>query len=657
MIFEVKERFKLTPNFLASYEGKQPEWGPLGYVTYKRTYSRIKEDGQGEEFWETLQRVVEGCYTIQLNHCKKFNLPWNSHKAQHSAQEMYRRMWDFKFLPPGRGLWMMGTDYVYERGSIALNNCAFLSTEDINKEFATPFTTLMDLSMLGTGVAFDTLGAGKIKIHQPKESHEVFIVEDSKEGWASVIDLVLNAYFGRGALQPVDYSLIRPEGAPIKTFGGIAPGPAPLITCVKELISVLDKRVGDTITSSDIVDLMNIIGKCVVSGGVRRTAELALGLPDDEEYINLKDPKKPELTQWRWSSNNSVLATVGMDYRSLAAQTAKNGEPGYFWLENAQNYGRMIDGFNPDADPYVRGTNPCSEQSLESYEICNLVETFPSRHDSYQDFEKTCKYAYIYAKSVTLVPTHNPRINQIINRNRRIGISQSGIIESFQKHGRREHFNWCDNAYEFIKALDKEYSRGWLGVPVSIKSTTVKPSGSVSLLPGVTPGIHYAHSKYYYRTIRIDKTSSLIEPLKKAGYRVEESVYGDNTWVVYFPVHEENFDRSKTDVSIWEQLENAAQMQYYWSDNQISVTVTFKPEEANQISKALEMYETRLKSVSFLPLTDHEYEQAPYQEIDEAEYLKAVAKLKPLVLVGDTHEAEEKFCTTEACEINAAKKV
>jgi adenosylcobalamin-dependent ribonucleoside-triphosphate reductase len=298
-------------------------------------------------------------------------------------------------------------------------------------------------------------------------------------------------------------------------------------------------------------------------------------------------------------------------------------------------------------------TSNCGEIALEGKdgELCNLVETFPSKHESYEDYEKTCKVAYIYAKTVTLVPTHNQRINQVINRNRRIGISQSGVIESFQKHGRRGHFNWCDKAYKYLRKLDKEYSRNWLGVPTSIKITTIKPSGTVSLLPGVTPGVHYAHSEYYYRTIRVDKTSPLIKPLRKAGHRIEESVYGDNTLVVYFPVHEENFDRSKTEVSIWEQLENVAQLQNYWCDNQVSATVTFKPEEADQIHKALEMYETRLKGVSFLPLTDHQYAQAPYQEIDKAEYEKAVAKLKPLVLVGDTHEAEEKFCTTDACEI------
>lgn len=167
------------------------------------------------------------------------------------------------------------------------------------------------------------------------------------------------------------------------------------------------------------------------------------------------------------------------------------------------------------------------------------METFPSRHATLEEYKRTLKFAYLYAKTVTLIPTHNERTtNAIMLRNRRIGLSQSGIVESFQRHGRREHFRWCDLGYEYIGKLDKIYS-SWLCIPESVKKTSVKPSGTVSLLPGVAPGIHYAHSEYYFRTIRVDKTSPLIEPIKKAGYRVEESVYGDNTLIVYFPVHEE----------------------------------------------------------------------------------------------------------------------
>jgi len=656
-MFQVKERFKLSDKFLDEFRDQQPKWGPLGYVTFKRTYARSVTDEDGtertEEYWETVRRVVEGCYTIQLNHCKSLKLPWIPYKAQKSAQEMYRLMWNFKFLPPGRGLWMMGSDYIYTRGSAALNNCAFVSTNEIDVSFAEPFCFLMDMSMLGVGVAFDTDGAGMVFVKQPEQAGYTHVVEDSKEGWCDLVRTILESYVGNGKRPAkIDYSNIRPMGAPIKTFGGIAPGPGPLIECIKNIDTILHPRIGERISSSDITDLMNVIGKCVVSGGVRRTAELALGHPSDTEYLTLKDPKLHEqkLREWRWASNNSVLAAVGENYDGVGLQTAKNGEPGYFWRENARAFGRLKDGENWD-DAKVAGTNPCAEQSLESFEICNLVETFPSLHGTFEEYKRTLKFAYLYAKTVTLIPTHNERTNAIMLRNRRIGLSQSGIVESFEKHGRREHFNWCDKGYEYITKLDKIYSQ-WLCIPESVKKTSVKPSGTVSLLPGVTPGIHYAHSKFYYRTIRIDKTSPLIEPIRHAGYRIEESVYGDNTWVVYFPVKEEHFDRSKDEVSVWEQVENVAQMQYYWADNQVSATITFTPEEARDIPKILELYETRLKSISFLPLTEHNYPQAPYQTITQDAFETASAKLGPLDFGNlNTDEAEDLFCDGDKCEL------
>lgn len=658
-MFQVRERFKLSEKFLDEFKDRQPKWGPLGYATFKRTYARVlEEESNGsrertEEYWEMVRRVVEGCYTIQLNHCKSLKLPWIPYKAQKSAQEMFRLMWNFRFLPPGRGLWMMGTDYIYERGSAALNNCAFVSTNEIEVSFSEPFCFLMDMSMLGVGVAFDTEGTGKVFVQQPQQGGYTHVVEDSKEGWVDLARSILDSYVGIGKRPAnIDFSQIRPTGATIKTFGGIAPGPGPLIECIQNIDAILEPRVGERITSTDITDLMNVIGKCVVSGGVRRTAELALGAADDEEYLKLKDPKLHEekLRAWRWASNNSVLADTGLDYSELGMQTAKNGEPGYFWLNNARAFGRMKDGKNW-ADAKVAGTNPCAEQSLESYEICNLVETFPSLHENFEDYERTLKFAYLYAKTVTLIPTHNERTNAIMLRNRRIGLSQSGIVESFEQHGRRNHFEWCDKGYEYISKLDKIYSQ-WLCIPESVKKTSVKPSGTVSLLPGVTPGIHYAHAKYYYRTIRIDKTSPLVEPIRRAGYRMEESVYGDNTIVVYFPVKQDHFERSKEHVSIWEQVENISQMQHYWADNQVSATVTFKPEEAQDIPKILELYETRLKSISFLPLVDHDYPQAPYQTITMETFLQAVGKLSPLDFTAiNTDEAQDMFCDGDKCEI------
>jgi len=642
--------FKLDEDFMNNFKGKQPNFGPLGHITYKRTYARlIEKEGRKEEFWETIRRVVEGCYSIQKEHCIKLSLPWSDSKAQRSAQKMYKKIWDFKFLPPGRGLWMMGTEFIARHGSMSLNNCGFASTEDIDVKYSKAFEFVMDALMLGVGVGFDTKGAGKITIKKPSEEMLTFQLPDSREGWVESLKIVLDAFFLGKPVPKFDFSLIRPAGDPIRGFGGIASGPAPLKDMLIEIQKILEARIGQKILSIDILDVMNLIGKCVVAGNVRRSAEIALGDPTDFDFITSKQDEE-KLYSHRWASNNSVFAFKGLDYSFIADQIAVNGEPGILWLDNAKAYSRMGD--EPDnKDKKAAGVNPCGEQTLESFELCCLVETFPSRHDSYEEFEETLKSAYLYSKSVTLVNTHWQETNAVMLKNRRMGVSQTGIIEAFVKNGRRTILDWCDKGYEYLQKLDEQYS-GWLCIPKSIKITTVKPSGTVSLLPGVPPGIHYPHSEYYIRRIRISKNSDLIELIKKAGYFVEDDSYSPNTVVVEFPVHEKFFERSKNEVSIWEQAENAADYQKYWSDNQVSITITFKPEEANQIKHVLECFEDKLKSVSFLPIKEHGYKQAPYEEISKEKFEEMISKVKPLFLDETKDRAiGSKFCETDRCEI------
>ena len=643
--------FKLDEEFINQFRGKQPDFGPLGYITYKRTYARIIEgENRKEEFWETVRRVVEGCYSIQKEHCMKLSLPWSDQKAQKSAQIMFDKIWNFRFSPPGRGLWMMGTEFIARHGSMSLNNCGFASTEDIDLKYSKAFEFVMDALMLGVGVGFDTKGAGKIKIQKPKEGTFNFILEDSREGWVESLKLILEAYFLGKQTPTFDFSNIRPAGTPIRGFGGIASGPQPLKEMLESIQNILESRIGKMITSVDILDIMNHIGKCVVAGNVRRSAEIALGEPTDLDFVTCKQDEEA-LYSHRWASNNSIFAVKGLDYSFIANQIAVNGEPGIFWLENARNYSRMGDA--PDyKDKKVAGVNPCGEQSLESFELCCLAETFPSRHENYEEFEETLKYAYLYSKSVTLVNTHWQETNAVMLKNRRMGISQTGIIEAFVKHGRRNVLDWCDRAYKYLRALDEQYS-DWLCIPKSIKITTVKPSGTVSLLPGVPPGIHYPHSEYYIRRIRISKNSDLITPLKNAGYKIEDDSYSPNTVVVEFPIHEQFFERSKNEVSIWEQAANAIDYQSKWSDNQVSITITFKPHEADQIPHVLQFCEDKLKSASFLPIKEHGYKQAPYEEITKEQFKAMISKITPLSL-DDTQDREigVKFCDSDKCEVS-----
>lgn len=659
--------FTLDESFIDEFRGQQPQWGPIGYVTYKRTYARklcdclVACNHPTEEFWQTCRRVVEGVYRIQQRHCQLYGLRWTAAKAQRSARTMFRLMWDFKFLPPGRGLWMMGTEYIERTGGAALNNCAFVSTEQIDVDFSAPFAFLMDMSMLGVGVGGDCRGAGKVKIQRPiVDMGFTYVVEDSREGWIDLVRRRLDSYVG-AAVMPgkIDYSRVRPAGAPIKGFGGTSAGPEPLRRLVEvDLPSVLSPLVAlcSPITSEAIVDIFNYIGKCVVAGNVRRTAEIMFGDPTDEEFMDLKDPVKNlhALNDRRWASNNSIFAEVGMNYQRPAILTQLNGEPGYEWLENARAFGRMID--PPDnRDHRAMGGNPCLEQTLESFELCCLVETFPSRHDTYEEYERTLKFAYIYAKTVTLVMTHDERTNAVLGRNKRIGASQSGITQAFARRGKREHFRWCDRGYKYLRGLDEKYS-GWLCVNQSIKITSVKPSGTVSLLPGVSPGIHYPEAQYYIRRIRVGTDSPLIPALRRAGYLIEPALTDpERTLVVAFPVKEPFFTKAESEVSMWEQVANAVAMQRWWADNQVSCTVKFhRHEEGKDIAAALELFEDQLKGISFLP-HDSGYEQMPYEEISAELYDWMTLSIKPLDLSGAVNEVQDKYCDGDRCELPGRK--
>jgi hypothetical protein len=352
-----------------------------------------------------------------------------------------------------------------------------------------------------------------------------------------------------------------------------------------------------------------------------------------------------------------TLKEAGLCYNHKVASVRKIGKETVYngTVDEFHNFGIIInDNRTKSGRPKLEMvfTANCGEQTLESFELCCLVETFPSRHESYEEFQETLKYAYLYSKSVTLVNTHWKETNAVMLKNRRMGISQTGIIEAFVKHGRRQILDWCDNGYKYLRELDEEYS-DWLCVPKSIKITTVKPSGTVSLLPGVPPGIHYPHSEYYIRRIRISKNSDLIEPIRAAGYIIEDDSYSPNTIVVEFPVHEKYFNRSKNEVSIWEQAENAAAYQRYWSDNQVSITITFQQEEARDIKHVLEAYEDKLKSVSFLPIKEHGYKQAPYEEITKEKYEEMISTITPITTLDKTQDRAlgEVFCDSDKCEV------
>jgi hypothetical protein len=668
--------FRLNEEFLASYRDKKAPFGfrdaggnSVGEITFLRTYSRKKEDGTKETWVDVCQRVIEGMYSLQKEHCKTNRLPWSDAKAQASAKEAFDRLFNLKWTPPGRGLWVMGTPIVnVQKNSAALQNCAFVSTLEMTKlNPAKPFGFLMEASMLGVGVGFDDKGAEKeFTIYKPKNECTTIVIPDTREGWVESTVELLNSYLKseQNCLE-FDYSEIRPAGAPIATFGGTAAGHEPLERLHNYIHKLFKGRAGELVTKKDIADIGNLIGVCVVSGNVRRSAELLIGSIDDQDFLNLKNadvfPERnsydPDAPGWGWMSNNSVAVEVGTDFEPIVDGIARNGEPGVIWMDVSKKYGRLADPIN-NKDHRIAGYNPCAEQSLESFEMCTLVETYLNRHDSIEDYNRTLKFAYLYAKTVTLLPTHWEETNAIMQRNRRIGLSMSGVANFTDINGLPILRDWMNSGYDNVKKYDIIYSE-WLGIRESIKTTTVKPSGTVSILAGESPGVHWTPGgKYFNRAIRFANSDPMLPLFKMANYRVEPaSESPDTTSVVFFPI-KSDAERAERDVTIFEKMSLAATAQRYWSDNSVSVTISFDPEtEAKHVGTVLHMYDGQLKTVSFLPSGNFTYPQMPYTQITEDEYKEeGEMKLFPIdfsgVYAGMAADAiGEAYCTTDACEI------
>ena len=519
--------------------------------------------------------------------------------------------------------------------------------------------------MLGVGVGFDDKGADKdFFIYEPT-GEETYVVPDTREGWVESLSLIVNAYLRADQKTPVfDYSQVRPAGTPIKTFGGTAAGHEPLERLHDYIHKLFKGRKGEKLNRVDIADIGNLIGVCVVSGNVRRSAELLIGRLDDDTFLNLKNAERfpernsydPAAPGWGWMSNNSIETTVGQNLDKIVEGIARNGEPGVVWMDTSRKYGRLADPVN-NKDWRIAGYNPCAEQSLESYECCTLVETYLGRHDSLEDYKRTLKFAYLYAKTVTLLPTHWEETNAIMQRNRRIGTSMSGVANFADNVGLPVLREWMDEGYKHIKQYDNTYSE-WLGIRESIKMTTVKPSGTVSILAGESPGVHWTPGgKYFLRAIRFSNEDPMLPLFRMANYRIEPaSESPDSTSVVFFPI-ESNAVRSEKSVSIFEKTAIAATAQRYWSDNSVSVTVSFDSEkEAEHVGTVLHMYDGQLKTVSFLPMGNFTYPQMPYTQITKEEYEESKMSLFPIdftgVYAGMASDAiGDAYCTTDACEV------
>lgn len=660
---------KFKDSFLNQYKDKTPPWGPLGYVTYKRTYSRwVPSEGRTEEWWETCARVLEG----------NFNLVDDPREEAEILAEMeraYDLMWKMIWLPPGRGLWISGTESAAKTGS-SLFNCwgivvepsRYYSDESAPIRSSTPFVMAMDLLMLGGGIGYsvksenvDKFPAVKnnVDLHivcdpkhpnfaeleavniPPRDKDHTYIrVKDSRRGWTDALRVVIDSHFKKTDYDynlVIDVSDVRAAGKRIKGFGGTSAGPGPLVRMLKAINSILKEAAGRKLTSVECSDIMGNIGKCVVSGNVRRSAMLGLGTPSDEDFINMK-LDQAKLAEVRWTANMSIAIDDSFDdYESIGHAIATNGEPGVVNLERCRNYGRFIDGEQPGIDGKVEIVNPCSEANLEHAEPCCLAEIFPYRVLEFnEDYEEVARIALRYTKRVTFAKHEWEPIQEVVYRNRRVGPGISGWEDWKQAlwaiHGPESvdiRRNILDSMYRAMKDEDKKFSES-LGCDPSIKISTIKPSGSISLLNGSSPGRHAHYAKYVIRRIRLSHNDPMVDMLKAAGFHVEDDLVSPNTVVAEFPVKAPTADtpgfKAASDYSLREQCEDQMELQTWWADQSVSSTLTFKEEEAEQIPDLLR--EFKFKSTSLLPYFGHGYAQAPYEPITESQYNEMVSKVK-----------------------------
>jgi ribonucleoside-triphosphate reductase len=637
-------------------------WSTVGLLTYKRTYARrlIEDDidSPTENFPDTVERVLKSAQ-------KQLKVGFTTEE-----QDRFRNyLLELKGSVAGRFWWQMGTETVDRLGLASLQNCAFTVID----EPVRPFTWAMDMLMLGSGVGYNIQRENVDKLPKVNKNFKApvrmdtndadFIVPDSREGWVALLAKTLKAAFLSDKLQDGKRAFtfsticIRGKGAPIKGFGGTASGPEDLCWGIAEISKILEARAGKKIRPIDALDIMNIIGAVVVAGNVRRSAQIAIGDHDDIEYLLAKRWDLGNIPSWRAMSNNSVVCHDTTDLHQYFWDGYEGkGEPyGLINLDLSRAAGRVrYEDFGLDMtypDPHVQGYNPCAEQSLENNETCALAEVFLPNIKSKAELQDVVFLLYRVVKHSLALDCHLKETQEVVHRNMRMGIGLTGVLQATE-----EQLSWLDEVYKALRLFDIEYSKrhGWRP---SIKLTTIKPSGTLSLLPGVTPGIHPGYAQFMIRRIRIASNHPLVNICRIHGYPVEYQRNFDGsedygTVVVSFPFAYPKGTVLAKDMTAIDQLKWVKRMQAEWSDNSVSCTVYYKKEELPEIKKYLaENYYKYHKSLSFLLHSEHGFQQAPYEEITEKEYNDLVSRTTLITSVDSAEFDGGDECATGACPI------
>lgn len=625
---------------------------PTDYQTFIATsrYARwLPEKGRRENWSETVGRYME-------------NVVVKATRDEIVADDIEEAIVNLEVMPSMRSVMTAGS--AMERDNTCAYNCSYLPVDDPKS-----FDEAMFILLCGTGVGFSVERQFISKLPEVPErlfeSEDTIVVADSKEGWAKAFRKLL-ALLWAGEIPKWDMSKVRPAGAKLKTFGGRASGPGPLEDLFRFSVAMFKSAQGRKLSSVECHDLMCKVGEIVVVGGVRRSAMISLSNLSDDRMRHAKSGLWWENTPHRALANNSVSYTEKPDMETfmrewLALIESKSGERGIFNRQASKKQAAK----NGRRDPnFEFGTNPCSEIILRPYQFCNLTEVVVRATDTIEDLERKVRLATILG-TIQSTYTHFPYLRKIWKKNteeeRLLGVSLTGIMDNPLMTKANAGL---EKTLDHLRGIAIDTNRDWadrLGIPVSTAVTCVKPSGTVSQLVDSASGIHPRHSQYYIRTVRGDNKDPLTQFMQSMNIPNEPCVMkGDTTTVFSFPMKSPDKAVTRHDMTAIEQLELWLTYQRHWCEHKPSITVTVRDHEWMEVGAFVYKYFDEMSGVSFLPHSDHTYQQAPYQDISKGEYEEMLSFMPDNIdwsLLAD-YEAEDNTsgmqtlaCSGDSCEI------
>ena len=625
---------------------------PTDYQHFIATsrYARwIDEEGRRETWSETVSRYVD--YMAE-----RTNLDTDT------TEEIWDAVHNLEVMPSMRALMTAGK--ALDRDNTAGYNCSYLPVDDVKS-----FDEAMYILLCGTGVGFSVERDYINQLPEVPErlfdSQTTIVVRDSKEGWAKAFRQLVALLYS-GEIPTYDVSKVRPAGARLKIFGGRASGPAPLIDLFKFTINLFKGAKGRKLTSYECHSIMCKIGEIVVVGGVRRSAMISLSNLSDIRMRHAKTGQWWETAPHMALSNNSVVYTDKPDSETFLREwtslvESKSGERGIFNRVSAQKQAESTGRRDPN---YDFGTNPCNEIILRPHQFCNLTEVVIKQNDKDEDIIAKIRLATILGTAQSTF-TDFPYLRKVWQFNtqeeRLLGVSLTGIMDNILTNGKLVDMDKRLTKYKQVAIDTNRRYADKFGIQPSTAITCVKPSGTVSQLCDSASGIHARHSQYYVRTVRGDNKDPLTKFMVGQGVPSEPCVMKPDTTTVFsFPMQSPKGSRLRDDMSALEQLRVWMIYQEYWCEHKPSITITVREEEWFDVGAFVFKHFDKMSGVSFLPHSDHVYQQAPYQECTEDEYHDMItkattridwSKLKDYEVSDTTSGSQTMACSGDSCEI------